>query len=477
MKDTGLRPWLAVIVGGASLVSHAGATLLVETARRSGLATQLSSRLGRWRRPLAIHDPGKIVGDLAIAVALGGDAAADIAVLRAQPGVFGPVASDPTVSRLIATLAEDADTVTAAISAARASARERVWQHAGAPTQHGSVVIDLDATLVTAHSEKEDATRTWKKTFGFHPLLGYVDHGGTDHHGPGGEPVAELLRPGRAGSNTAADHVAVLDAALAQVPEPLRRPDEHGRVAVLVRTDAAGATKEFAAHLHRTGVEFSVGASFAHLDVATALQLLPSTAWAPAYQARKPRAAESGVQIEPRDGAWVAEATGCVDLSGWPPGTRLILRKERPHPGAQLRITDTDGLRVTGFLTNTGPGGPHRQLADLELRHRRHARVEDRIRTAKDTGLRNLPFHDTDQNRIWVAVSALAADLLAWCARLALPARTAGYEPKRLRLRILAVAGRLVRTGRRRVLHIDPDWPWATTITTAHARLAALPVP
>ena len=261
-----------------------------------------------------------------------------------------------------------------------------------------------------------------------------MDHGTAS----GGEPVGELLRPGKAGSNTAADHVTVLDAALAQLPAHLRARDDAGRIAVLVRTDAAGATREFAAHLQQQGVEFSVGASFAHLDIATALAATPKRAWTPAYQARRPRAAETGVQIEPRDGAWVAEATGLIPLAGWPAGTRLILRKERPHPGAQLRITDRDGLRVTGFLTNTARGGPAAQLADLELRHRRHARVEDRIRAAKDTGLRNLPFHDTNHNRIWVAISGLAQDLLAWCARLALPASAAGYEPKRMRLRILA---------------------------------------
>jgi hypothetical protein len=269
----------------------------------------------------------------------------------------------------------------------------------------------------------------------------------------------------------------VFDAALAQVPAPLRARDAHGRIAVLVRTDAAGATKEFAAHLHRHGAEFSVGASLGHFDITAALTMLPKAAWTPAYQARKPRAAEHGVQIEPRDGAWVAEATNLVDMSSWPTGTRLILRKERPHPGAQLRITDTDGLRITGFLTNTALGGPGGQLADLELRHRRHARVEDRIRAAKDTGMRNLPFHDMNQNRIWLAVAALAADLLAWTARLALPTTAVCYEPKRLRLRILATAGRLVRSGRRCVLHIDPTWPWAATITAAHARLCTLPVP
>ena len=147
-------------------------------------------------------------------------------------------------------------------------------------------------------------------------------------------------------------------------------------MAVGVRTDAAGATHQFAAHLAQVGVEFSLGANLGHFDIHTALAQLPPAAWTPAYQAHKPRAGQSGPRIELRDGAWVAELTGLVDLSAWPPGTRLILRKERPHPGAQLRITDHDGMRVTGFLTTTAPGGPGRQLADLELRHRRHARVE-----------------------------------------------------------------------------------------------------
>jgi hypothetical protein len=237
------------------------------------------------------------------------------------------------------------------------------------------VVIDLDATLITAHSEKEDATRTWKKTFGHHPLLGFVDHGA----GSGGEPVAELLRPGNAGSNTAADHVVVLDAALAQLPAPLRTPDAHGAIPVLVRTDAAGATHTFATHLAMRGAQFSLGANLGHFDILAALRLLPQAAWTPAYQARAPLAGEQGPQIQPRDGAWVAELTDLVDLSAWPPATRLILRKERPHPGAQLRLTDHEGMRLTGLLTNTPSGGPGRQLADLELRHRRHARVEDRI--------------------------------------------------------------------------------------------------
>jgi len=195
----------------------------------------------------------------------------------------------------------------------------------------------------------------------------------------------------------------MFNAALAQIPAPLRAPDEHGRIAVLVRTDAAGATKEFAAHLHAQGVEFSVGASLGHFDIHTALATLPKQAWTPAYQARKPRAAEQGVQIEPRDGAWIAEATKLVDMSSWPAGTRLILRKQRPHPGAQLRVTDADGLRVTGFSPtppSVGPAtsSPTSNYATAATPGSRTAS----FREAKDTGSRNLPFHDTDQNRIWL---------------------------------------------------------------------------
>ena len=188
MKDKRCRPWLSVIVGGESLVSHAGGALLVATARAVGLSRELSTQLARWRRPWAIHDPGKIV--LNMAVALSGDCAADIAALRAQSGVFRLVASDPTVSRLVTPLAEDVDAALEAIAAARG----RVWNWAGAPVTDGRVVIDMDATLLTAHSEKESATRTWKKTFGFHPLLAYADHGA----GGTGEPLAGLLRLSRA---------------------------------------------------------------------------------------------------------------------------------------------------------------------------------------------------------------------------------------------------------------------------------------
>jgi hypothetical protein len=183
--------------------------------------------------------------------------------------------------------------------------------------------------------------------------------------------------------------------------------------------------------------------------------------WTPAYDAHE--------QI--RDGAWVAELTGLLDLSGWPPGMRVIARKERPHPGAQLRITDVDGLRVTAFATNS----TRRQLPDLELRHRRRARAEDRIRCAKDTGLTNLPLHDFAQNQIWCAIVALACEVTAWMQMLALAGADARrWEPKRLRTRLFTVPATLVRTGRRRLLHLAAHHPWAATVRDAVARLRAL---
>ncbi|MDQ2957462.1 MAG: transposase, partial [Actinomycetota bacterium] len=182
VKNIGLYPRVQTDTAAARIVSQAGAVALVETVRASGLDRGLSRSLSRWRRPLARHDPGKILTDLAIALAVGGDCLADVAVLRAEPGVFGLVASDPTVSRLVDTLAADADRALKAIDSARAAARAAVWAAAGqnAPDHNARVedpvVIDVDATLVTAHSEKEQAAPTFKKGFGFHPLLTFLDH-------------------------------------------------------------------------------------------------------------------------------------------------------------------------------------------------------------------------------------------------------------------------------------------------------------
>ena len=447
---------MIVSADGTGVVSQAGAMLLVQALRVTGLDRGLREALGRWRAPRAVHDPGTIIAGLAMAVALGGDCLADIAVLRAQPELSGPVASDPVVSRLVTALAEDAPRAVKAIQAARAAARERAWALAGqaAPgTDGGLVTVDLNATLVTAFSQKEQAAPTWKKTFGFHPLTAFADHGPAGS----GEPLAIMLRPGNAGSNTAADHIAATRLALAQLPAALRRR-------VLIRADSGGGTHEFLTWLTARSrrLHYSVGMTITE-EIRHAIGTIPAQAWTPACDG----------DGEIRDGAWVADITGMLDLASWPKGMRVIVRKERPHPGAQLRFTDIDGHRFTCFATDTRRG----QLADLEPRHRhrRRARCEDRIRNAKDTGLRNLPLHGFAQNQIWCQIVALACELLAWTQMLAVDGPARRWEPKRLRLRIFAVAGRLVRGGRRLRLRLARHWPWASQIIAAIARLQAYP--
>jgi Transposase DDE domain group 1 len=400
-----------------------------------------------------VHDPGKIVTDLVVALALGGDCLADIAVLRAQPGLCGLVASDPVVSRLIGALAGDLPRALRVIRTARAAARERAWALAGerAPGADGALIpVDTGATIVVAHSEKENAAATWKKTFGFHPLAAFADHGAAGT----GEALGIMLRPGNAGPNTASEHIEAARLALAQVPRRLRRR-------VLIRTDSGGGTHEFLAWLASPGrrLHYSVGMAITE-DMAEAILQLPDRVWEPAYDA----------DGQARPGAWVAELTGLLDLAGWPEGMRVIVRKKRPHPGAQLRFTDIDGHRFTCFATDATRG----QLADLELRHRRRARCEDRIRAAKDTGLRNLPLHGFAQNQIWCELVAMACELTAWMQMLALDGTARRWEPKRLRLRLFSAAGRLVRGGHRLRLRIAATWPWASHLTVAITRLHAL---
>jgi Transposase DDE domain group 1 len=311
--------------GGESLISSAGAALLLKSAQVSGLSEELSRVLRPWRAARSVHDPGKTVLDLAVAIALGGDCLADAAVVRAQPELFGTVASDPTISRLIDTLGEDSAAVVVAIRGARAAARATVWGHRAPIPTTGPVIVDLDATLVSAYSEKEGATPNFKRGFGFHPLLAFVDHG----DGGTGEPLVGMLRPGRANANTAADQIAVLDAALGQLPEALRSR-------VLVRGDSGAGVQPLLWHVHDLGLGYSVGFS-ARQPVRDALAALPKQAW------RTARDADG----RPRRGAQVAELTRWMPatLTGWPPRMRLIARRERPHPGAQLHITDDDGWR------------------------------------------------------------------------------------------------------------------------------------
>ena len=192
--------------------------------------------------------------------------------------------------------------------------------------------------------------------------------------------------------------------------------------------------------------------------------LVPLWVWVPALNS----------DGEAREGADLADFTGLLDLDGWPAGMRVIVRRERPHPGAQLRFDDVDGYRLTAFATNTTLG----TLQQLELRHRRRARCEDRIRIAKDTGLANLPLHGFDQNRIWCQIVALASELQAWSAMLALAGHEARrWEPKRLRYRLYTIPATLARRARRTVVHFSDRSRWAELIIDSISRLRNLPAP
>jgi hypothetical protein len=433
-----------VTTDGVGVVGHAGAALLRELADRLGLTTALDWHQAGGRRR---HRDAAVLRDLAVLLADGGDCLSDLAVLRDQPALFGPVASTPTAWRVIERAGQDPDGL-ARLRAARAHARARAWAAGGDPDVE-LLIVDADATLVLAHSEaKEGAAGTYKHTFGFAPLLAYLDRGQAP-----GEPLAGLLRPGNASPGAAGDLMELVDLALAQLPAD-ERP-------VLVRSDSAGASTRLAWHLREQGVGFSVGMQIdAHVREAILAQ--PEHAWT--------RAVDPDSQV--RAGAEVCELTGWIDLHTWPPGTRLLCRREDAHPGAQLRFSDHDGHRFQVFLTDqTDP-----DLARLELRHRQRARVEDRIRAAKATGLANLPFDLLRRNAIWLELVLAAQDLTCWTQALLLNGPLAVAEPKTLRYRLLHVAARIVRHARRLILRLQASWPWAVELAGAFARLRALPL-
>jgi len=440
VKATTRRETVEVTADGDGLVSHAGAALLAELADRVGLTGALSKALSITRERRSAHDPGRVIRDVAVMVADGGDCVTDLAGLRGQGRLFGGIASETTAHRVLKSVDEG---LLDGLRKARAAARGRAWDAGARPE---TITFDIDATIVTAHSEKERAAGTYKRTFGFHPLLCYLDETG--------EPLAGLLRPGSAGSNTAEDHFKVLCLALAQLPEQDRERE------ILVRADIGGATHAFTRDCRDAGIRFSVGYEVDERVREAILKVTEST-WVKAIKA----------DGEERDDAWVTELTDLLDLSVWPGGTRLICRRERPHPGAQFQIFDDHGYRYTCFLTDQ-----HGEcIAKLELRHRRHARVEDRIREGKDTGMRNLPHHAFEHNETWLELSLIAQELLCWARLVCLDGDLATAEPKRLRHRLLHVAARIARSGRRTHLRLQSDWPWATALVAAFKRLRASP--
>ena len=384
---------------GIGLSSRAGTALLPLVAARLGLMDGLSDALASTRERRSGHDPGRVFGDLAVMLADGGRCVSDLAALAGQASLFGEIASVSTARRVLLSVGE---AELAGIRAARARARARAWVAGAAPDQ---VILDFDATPVDSHSEKERAAGHYKGGFGFNPLLVTC----------GREVLAGVLRPGNAGANNAADHLQVLELALAQLPPPALDGE------ILARTDSAGASHEFAFACRETDIRFSLGYAI-KTPTREAILAIPETAWRRAINA----------DGEQRDGAWVTELTGQVNLEDWPDGTRLIVRRERPHPGAQLSFTDLDGHRFQCFITDQ----PGDDLAALEQTHRQHAEVEDRVKTVKATGVSHLPFHAFEPNAAWLELALSAHDLMVWTQQLTLDGEHRLCEPKRLRYRI-----------------------------------------
>jgi Transposase DDE domain group 1 len=423
---------------GSGLSSRAGTALLALAADRLALTDSLGWALAETRERRSAHDPGRVFCDLAVMLADGGRCVSDLVALGSQPALFGEVASISTARRVLLSVGEaELDR----LRAARGQARARAWAAGAAPEQ---VILDFDATPITAHSDKEHAAGHYKGGFGFHPLLVSC----------GREVLAAILRPGNAGANNAADHLQVFEAALEQLPPAALAGS------ILARSDSAGASHALAEACRETRVRFSFGYAIDE-RVREAILAVPEAQWRPATDA----------DGQPREGAWVAELTAHVALDAWPNGSRLIVRRERPHPGAQLSFTDVDGHRFQCFITDQ----PDDDLAVLEARHRAHAIVEDRVRGLKSMGLANLPFSAFAANQAWLEAALVAHDLTVWTQQLLFDDEHAVCEPKRLRYRLLHVAGKLTRHARQLTLHLPADWPWAAAIARAFKRLAALP--
>jgi hypothetical protein len=435
--------------GDRQTVSHAGTHLLGELADRLGLTSAYSAAIP-WSGERAFgHDRGRLLAQVAVMLAAGGRCVADMAALRDQPDVFGDVASAPTIWRAFDQVD---DTMLDGLRAARAQARAKAWAVGVTPEE---VVLDVDASLVEIHSErKQGATPHFKRGFGFHPMFCFLD--------ASGEALAGVFRAGNAAANSGADQLAVVAMAIAQLPAEQQRGhlpgDDPDSVVhpILVRADSAGAVSSFIDGLVARNCLFSISARVSNaLDAGIAA--VGDDAW---------RAAVN-TDGEPRRGAQVAELDLSVD--GWPEGTRAIVRRERPHPGAQLRLWDHNGMRHQVVLTNQ-PGDP----VTLELRHRRHGQVENRIKNLKDCGLERLPFTSFAANAAWMEMVLCAADLLAWTQTLLFTGELRVAEPRTFRYRILHIAGRLIRSARRTWLRLPEHWPWTGDLLDAYRRLTAI---
>jgi len=468
---TGWSRDLSVDTGGRDVINHAGAAVLRLLADRTGLTTGLSRALAR-RGFVPVHDRGRVLADTAVLIADGGRVLSDLAALRDQGELYGPIASDPTLWR---TLDEIGEPQRRRIARARANTREHVWsliagRHGRIPPSQvadrdldKTIVIRMDASLVISHSDKEWATGTYKGSWGHHPLMAWCDNTG--------ESLALLLRKGNAGSNTAADHIDVLDEAITQIPARYRRD-------LLITVDGAGASHGLVHHITTLNaspwrtVQYSIGWDLGARERA-AIGRVPKHAWDHVLDSNgHPRGLDEASVVELT--ALLREHPDDDQLANWPKDLRIICRREKPHPGAQLSLFEQiDGWRYQLLATNT----PGSTAQFLEARHRPHARVEDNIRCGKHTGLGHLPSASIEINRAWCVAATIAADLLCWLRLLCLYGPLAKAEPKTLRYRLLHTAARIVRGQRKRTIRIPETWPWAEQLHACFLATFALPPP
>jgi len=442
--------------GGDQVVGHVGLHALGCFADRLGLGEALSGRIPLRGERLPLHDRGKVLVHSALMLAGGGESCADIEHLRAQEDLFGSVPSDSTMHR---TFHEITDPVREDLLEALAEVRAEVWRRSSATSGTDTLMLDIDASLIEVHSENKAGTGpTYKGGFGFHPMFCFCD--------ATGEALSGKLRPGNAGSTTLADHVEVLDAAIAQLPAEVaaghRVGEDPGAVGrrVVVRTDSAGCSTKFAFACRARNVGFFfVARTNTQLQGAIFDTLGIEDLWTPALH-------QDGTL---RPGAGVAELTELVDLSAWPEGTRLIVRREPLHPGAQHSLFPSLEFRYWGHYTDQD-GEP----TELDCTMRAHAHVELHIGRLKDSGLLSFPFSDLCANRTWMQIVMMAGDLVRWFQLLCLEGRWAKALPKALRWGFFHAPGRLVRRARQRVVRILDGWPTADVLVAAYARIAAL---
>jgi Transposase DDE domain group 1 len=439
--------------GGDGVVAHVGLHALGRFADALGLGAALSARIVPSGERFPLHDRGKVLVHAMLTLAGGGDACSDVEVLRAQPALFGPVPSDSTLYRTYRQI--DAVTL-AGLWDAMAEVRADVWS---AIDDGEPVVLDIDGSLVEIHSEHKHGTApTYKAGFGFHPMFCFADLTG--------ETLAALLRPGNATANNAADHLTVLDDAIGQLPVGIaaghRLGDDPATVSrpVMARADSAGATGGFVWGCRARNIGFAVVAR-KNTQIHTAISRIEidDDRWTPAIT-------QTG---DERSDAAVCEVTDLIDLSAWPQGTRLIVRREPLHPGAQTSLFPSLEFRYWGHYTDQ-----HADPVTLDAHMRAHAHVEDHIRRLKDSGLDRFPFVDLDANRARLAVVAFAADLVRWFQLVCLDGPLAIAEPKTLRWQLWHAPGRVVRRARQQIVRILDDWPTADALLNAYTRVNLL---